>query len=270
MNRIEIQEGGFPLRAEDILLLQENLFEIQRHLTALVNHQPCILKGMHITQSGNAITCQSGILYVNEEIFLVPGATFTYNPDQSLYLVPHTSMIDNRIYADGQEHACQQIRIYIYQYTSTPPVQSLALNQLKRLSDLVHQSVKGFLIEDFALNKQVNLSYQAGFTAANQSQSATILYNDYGNIMITAQFNASQSNGVLFVMPQDLRPPQDIVTSFFNGTTNGILVLKANGQALVYNASLSATNYITFQFKKNFEPTIFYNIAVQNTGPNSN
>lgn len=270
MNRIEIQEGGFPLRAEDILLLQENLFEIQRHLTALVNHQPCILKGMHITQSGNTITCQSGILYANEEIYLVPAATFTYNPSQSLYLVPHTSMIDNRIYANGQESPCQQVRIYTYQYASTAPSQSLALNQLKRLSELVNQSVKAFLIQDLELNKYVNLPYQAGFTAANQSQSAIVIYNDYGSIMIIAQFNASQSDGVLFVMPQNLRPPQDIVTSFFNGITNGTLVLKANGQVLVHDASLSATNYITFQFNKNFQLTNVYNISIQIPSSNSN
>lgn len=119
MDAIKIQSGGMPLKLQDLDLLQSRdaniAFALINGLTNLSDAM-CVVQGLGETINGNNILFDDGWFFINGELFLVPGGSFTYNENYQGNIEEDFSDEEERLFHDGNQKDCWQYRRYKLTY----------------------------------------------------------------------------------------------------------------------------------------------------------
>lgn len=86
MKKIELKQGGHPLRNDDFNFMQSGYFEALKAIIAIFDPSlNCIMSGVVITETSTDITFTSGYVAWQGEIFTVDGGTFSKVVGGNLY-----------------------------------------------------------------------------------------------------------------------------------------------------------------------------------------
>jgi uncharacterized membrane protein len=255
-------QTGQPLRPEDWGLIQDQQkLALAAIICGLSGVSSCILSGMVMTNDGTTINITEGYVFIVDEIFYVPAVSFHIGGSNELYLISNFTTTENRTFFDTTTHYVWAYRRYQIVYQNTDPGSSIKFVTLSTLISLIMQ------------NNQSNLTgiqsmvYAAGFTGATAYNAVSLQGNSLNGYMLEAAFTASVTAGKLCTLPIGCRPSADLVGFFFNqSTAPGVLKIKKDGDVYVSGASLSGTNYITFQFFMRFQDLVNYALPITGGG----
>ena len=268
MDILKSISGGQPLRTTDWQFIQNvEKALLKAVLTGLLPSEAhFIVCGMELTVV-NTVSVTEGYFFDGEEISYVPAASFAEDEEHKLlYLVPNVTTTENRTFKDTTTHDVWEIRRYAVAYESSIPSGSIEFNSLPMISKLT-----AHILSQITLNSNLtgiySLGYATGFGAAPSFNGLKLERNTMGHYMLLAAFNATVTAGKVTTLPAGHRPTGDLVGFFFNGTvTPGIIKIKTNGDVYISGASITATNYITFQYLINFQDPVFWGLPTGGGG----
>lgn len=261
---------GQPLRPEDWQFIQDTEKALLKAiLTGLLPQESTfIVCGMVMTVTDHIVITE-GYFFDGHEISYVPAADFVADDNNyhHLYLVPNVTTSESRTFKDSSVHNVWETRQYYFVYELTQPSGSIAYNT----SIPMIGKLTAYILSQITLNSNLTnlqtLAYLTGFAAATGFNGIKLEKNTMGHYMLLAAFNATVTAGKITSLPSGHRPTGDLVGFFFNGTISpGILKIKANGDVYVSGASITATNYISFQYLINFVDSVFWGLPTGGGG----
>ncbi|MCX6281468.1 MAG: hypothetical protein NTU51_05870 [Bacteroidetes bacterium] len=258
MDRLLSLGGAQPLRSADWELIQNvEKALLKAILTGLLPEETSfIVCGMVLTVNTN-VDVTEGWFFDGDEICYVPASSFVaHDEGYGLYLVPDITTSENRTFKDTTTHNVWELRRYEMAYESSQPGGSIAFNSIPLIGKLTSLILSQITLNSNLLNLYT-LSYLTGFGAATGLDGLKLEKNTMGWYMLLGAFNATVTAGKITTLPSGHRPSGDLVAPFFNDSvTPGVLKIKKNGDVYVSGASITATNYISFQYLINFQDPV--------------
>ena len=253
---------GQPLRPEDWQLIQEaTKVALADIIKGLSSEASIILWGLNKTVNAGVVHVTEGAIYTDGEVFYVPAAEFNTGEEWDLYLQANFTTEESRSFKDtSQRDVWQRRRFEVgITLTGTYPPGALIFDDLRLLSDLQSEAI---LLNIDTLTKLVNrasFEYLTGFRPGTSFDYGKIVGNGLNQYMIIAAFYATNVSGQLGTLPLAYRPDGDLTGHFWaSGFATGIITIKKNGEIWLFNCSVDAVNYITFQFPLRFDDPVGY------------
>lgn len=145
MNRIEAQNGGYPIRWDDVMFFQNAYREAINGATAHLDNT--FFSGGELTNNGTEIT--GGFVKINGEIcFLIGGAISTQGTNPNLYIVISESDLASGVRTTqvGLTIQTHKLRRAQAVYRASPPTGGVLYSSFKtvneRLTDIVEAGLK--------------------------------------------------------------------------------------------------------------------------------
>lgn len=263
MDRIIVQEGGMPLKIQDIGFIHD-IYK-QAFKSIIDSLQPgasFILSGLDLTDNGTTITVSEGFYYDGDEIFYVQQGSWPKSQDDQVILTRQDTTSENRVFDNDVFNDCYSHRRYVLSYASSVPGGSLEFSAIDRLSDLMAAQWLTEIISKCPYDTANSVLFQTGFTGAGTYNAVAVHKNQLGEVNIHASFDATSANGLLFILPEIYRPVADIAGYFTAGNTIALLKINSDGNVYVLNASTTGSNYINFTFSLNLQNDLVgYNLG---------
>ena len=269
MKKLKVITGGMPLRVNDLDLIQT---AAKDGLAALIQgliepETQCIVAGLEITVGDTTVTITEGIIFVTDELFYVPTATFALKDNGNVYFTSDFTTSENRTFHDTTTHDIWDIRNYVLGYDDAVPGGSISILNMPRLSDIQISKVQDYITLHTNFTGYERVAYLTGFGAATGYGSMRVEKNAFGLILLLGAFNATVSSGKLGVLPVGSRPTGDFVGYFFNWSiAPGVIKIKRNGEIWVSGVDITDTNYVSLLFPLNFEDPVYWGLPTGGGG----
>ena len=232
MKKLKINAGGMPLRLDDLDLIQT---ASKDGLTALIKGfinplTKCIVNGLEFTlnEEDMLISVTEGFIFVTDELFYVPAASFTLLDDGGvIYYTPNYTTSELRTFHDTSTHNVWDIRNYSLGYCAPGAVPSGSITITDRLSQIQLANMITYINGAAGFVGFDRVVYLTGFTAATGYSAMRLEKNLSGLCLLIGAFNATVASGKIGVLPIGSRPTGDIMGYFFNWTVApGVLKIK--------------------------------------------
>lgn len=263
MDKIIVQEGGMPLKIQDIGFIQDITKQAFKAVVdALHQGSSFILSGLIMTDNGTTITVSEGFYYDGDEIFYVQQGSWTKVEGNKVILTRHDTTSENRVFFNSNSYDCYSHRRYILGYEPTIPEVSHDFDNIVRLSELMKIDWLTEIKSKCPYDTTNSVLFESGFTGSGSYNAVVVSKNQFGEVNIHASFNATSPDGLLFILPEPYRPVADIPGFFTTGNSLSLLKINSDGSVYVINASTSNYNYINFTFSINLpEDLINYDLG---------
>jgi len=259
MKRLQIFTGGQPVRPDDFKMVQDesltSLFEMIKGLCD--SEQFAIISGLKLINTGGSnYSLSEGYIFDGIELCYCQGLNYINDPGMTLYLVLNENFDSNRQFKDLSYHRVIKDRTYTPVYQAAQPSNSFRFDEFSRISGLLSITPN---VQDFRLTEVVACVLSPGYHGGGIYERVRVLKNDYGDILILAQFTTDTADGVVCVIPTTtLSVPTPVYGQYWNGSTWKRFTWHIDGRLEVIGAgTASAVNIIQFQCNINVSwPTV--------------